>query len=659
MSQARWLLLTSQAVLWLQLLVQGQLQLLVALALPGLMFLQLWRPRQRLPSVSMRLITLSFLFFWVAGLTLAPGSFLQGVSNLLWLLIGLQQLEARRHEQHQRSVLMLLLGTGLAGLGAQGLAASLSQGLTALVALAGLHSLETGDQRMLTSLRRIAVLLVTALPLLLASFLLLPRLEPIWNLPVSARSARSGLTNQLAPGEIASLVLDQSLAARVSFKGGGPPAREQRYWRVLVHQRFDGRKWSAVDDPPRPKVQGEFASGPANQSWIVEPSRLLERPWDGRSLPQAGSPLVVSELGTLQNLRVQSDRQLYKLTDGTRSVSWQSAPPRAIDSQLIGNSNPRLQNLGRQWARQASKPEQRLALAREWFQGQDFAYSLKPGELGSTNPLDRFLFETRTGFCEHYAASFSALMRAAGVPSRVVVGYQGGDWQQPLGGSGFLQLKNSDAHAWSEVWLPDQGWIRIDPTAWVTPERIRRSLAASLSKEEQEELIKSTPSWLQGVLTQWDGLDYNWQLTVMGFDRQRQVALLGQSRWQGLTAVVAMGVALLAGLMAVRKPWQSTGDAARKCLDTVLRQLDKYGYSPYPGETLVCFFRRVGSTEEKLASILSELAQSYSRLRFAPSNQVESPSSLRLEMQKHTKHLKDSLRNGAIAAGPVRNNRMM
>jgi len=647
MSQAQWLLLTSQALLWLQLLVQGQLQLPVALALPGLMVLQLRPPRHGLPSASLRLITLSLLVLWGAGLALAPGGgLLRGVSNLLWLMLGLQQLEAHRHAQQQRSVLLLLLSIGLAGLGAQGLAASLGQGLTALVALAGLLSLETGGQRLLGSLRRTALLVAVALPLLLASFLLLPRLEPLWSLPSSANSGRSGLSQQLAPGELASLVQDRSLAARVSFADGSPPAREQQYWRVLVHQRFDGRTWSAADDWPRPEAQAAIAPGPASQRWIVEPSRLRERPWDGRSLPLGGSPLVVSELGTLESRTAQGERQLYNLATAASPASWQTQPPSAIDLQLPADANPRLQALGRQWARQGATPEERIALARQWFRAQAFAYSLEPGTLGPVDPLDRFLFQTRLGFCEHYAASFSALMRAAGVPARVVVGYQGGEWQQPVGGAGFLQLTNSDAHAWSEVWLPERGWVGVDPTAWVVPERIRRSLAESLSPTDQQRLSRPLPGWIEAAATQWRGLDYRWQAWVMGFDRQRQVELLGQSRWQGLAAIVAMGLALTAVLLPVWRPWRRVGDPARHCLEPVLRRLGRRGHRLAPGETLECFCRRVGTAEPAFASALEELAQLYSQWRFAPEDQVASRTTLFLGLRKRAQKLRASLGRG-------------
>jgi len=187
MHQTQKLLLASQVLLWLQLLLQGQLQPLLAIALPALMVLQLRPPKGALPRPWLLVLTAGLLLGWGISQALgASNGLLPSVSNLLWLMLGLQQLEAKRHEQQQRSVLLLLLGIGLAGLGSQGLAASLMQASAGLLALAGLHSLESGGQRLLGSLRRVAILVVIALPLLLASFVLLPRLEPLWSLPAGS-----------------------------------------------------------------------------------------------------------------------------------------------------------------------------------------------------------------------------------------------------------------------------------------------------------------------------------------------------------------------------------------------------------------------------------------------------------------------------------------
>ena len=225
-------------------------------------------------------------------------------------------------------------------------------------------------------------------------------------------------------------------------------------------------------------------------------------------------------------------------------------------------------------------------------------------------------------------------MRAAGVPARVVVGYQGGEWQQPAGDAGFLQLSNSDAHAWSEVWLPERGWVGVDPTAWVVPERIRRS----------QRLSKPLPGWLMAVATEWQGLDYRWQVWVMGFDRQRQLELLGQQRWQGLVALAAMALTLAGGLAALWRPWQHSQDRARRCLNQTLQLLQRHGYQIHAGEALACFCQRVGQAEPTLATELQLLAALYEQWRFGPA--AASSGAALLGLQASSRRIKACLARG-------------
>jgi transglutaminase-like putative cysteine protease len=621
MNAARRLQQLALTLLWVQLLLHGQLQPLVLVALPLLLVVSL--RQRRLPRPALLGLTALVLLLWASGASLGDRSaLLQSACNLLWLLCGLKLLEARRHNDQRRCSLLLLLAVGLAGVGGQALAASLLQAASALLALASLLALEAGPQPLGQLLRRSTVLVGLALPVLVAAFVLLPRLEPLWSLQLGGQG-RSGLSQRLAPGELARLVQDNGLAARVSF-AGQPPPPAQRYWRVLVHQRFDGSSWSAAVEPsePLPAQVAPSTTGPVLQRWLVEPSGLRQRPWDGQGEPTLASQLQLGSTGTLATTKPQQESSLYSLVANPAGGRWRQLAPTAADLQLPPVANPRLQALGRQWASQGSSAEARVNLAQTWFLQQGFRYTLEPGSLGSIDPLDGFLFETRAGFCEHFAASFSALMRAAGVPARVVVGYQGGSWQQPLGGEPYLQLRHSDAHAWSEVWLPPQGWVRVDPTGWVVPERLRRSLAASLNQADQQRLSPPPPGWLRAVADQWTGLDYRWQLWVMGFDRQRQLELLGNSRWQGLVALAAMAAALALGLVPLLWNLQRRGrggaDLARRQIDRLLKQLQQRGHSPAPGESLERFCLRVAELEPQWAQALNHLCSSYQQWRFDP-----------------------------------------
>lgn len=615
MKASRRLQLAALTLLWLQLMLLGQLQSGVAVAMPLLIMLGL---RQAQPQRGVvPALTAASLLIWAINASLGDRTaLLQSSCNLLWLLSGLKLLEARQPAGLQRCSLLLLVAIGLAGLSTQALGPSLVLAAASLLTLASLLSLHSRAQPLAALLGRSMKLVTLALPLLVAAFVLLPRLEPLWSLTPS-NQARTGLSSRLAPGELASLVQDDGLAARLSIAPNLLPPPEQRYWRVLVHQHFDGTSWSQADKAtalPRERASATPAAGQEN--WMVEPHGLTQRPWSGRGKPLTPA-LTTTSTGTLIGRSALQQRDLYKLDALNSRPEWQQIPPSALDLELPPAANPRLKALGNSWKRQSANPSERVLLARHWYLKQGFRYTLEPGALGSINPLDGFLFETRAGFCEHFAASFSALMRAAGVPARVVVGYQGGSWQQPMAGQGHLELRNSDAHAWSEVWLNGRGWVRVDPTAWVAPERVRRSLAASLSQADRARLGQQPPSWLKNLTSQWRGLDYRWQLWVMGFDRQTQRSLIGEGPWQGLVALAAMAMGLALGVLPLLRERRG-GDVMQRQLHRLLRHLARDGLSLQPGETLPQFSQRAGCSRPELRIPLAEVCQLYEQMRFDP-----------------------------------------
>lgn len=617
-------------LLWGQLLVSGQLQPLVAIALPALLLIGsrgIWVSG----STRLQLLTLGLLGAWVATTPVADRSiWLFSMANLLWLMAALKLLEAGSVASKRRAALVQLIGIGLAGVLSQNLAASLIQAASALLVVAALLSLETGPEPLQGLIRRSLALLAVLLPVVVIAFLLLPRLPALWSLPGNS-VGKSGLSEQLRPGELASLVQSGGLAARVELPSG-LPAPEQRYWRVLVHQRFDGSGWESVA-PPALLNQPADTDGTVIQRWLVEPSGLPWRPWSGAGLPAAEANLDLTRAGALWAGQARAERQLYAIRSTPTSDSWRFEPPTALDLAFPRGSNPQLEALGDSWGREGTTAEQRLQLAQAWFERQGFHYSLEPGRLPAQASLDAFLFERRVGFCEHYAASFSALMRAAGVPARVVVGYQGGRWQTPLAGTPYLQLEQSDAHAWSEIWLTGQGWVDVDPTSWIAPERIRQSLAASLNDRDRQRLMTSTPpDWIQALANQWEGLDTQWQVWVMQFDSATQNELLPswlKGRWQSLAAVLGIALSLGAALVVVLtlQPSRSDHDHLRQSLERCFQPLAQIGLRPQPGETLQQFCQRAWMQDPGLEPILMNLLNSYNQARFS-TEQACKPASL-------------------------------
>ena len=594
------------------------------------------------------------------GLTgVSPAQLLGALAIGLGALTALKLVEARRLGERRLVALLQLVGAGLQAALLPDLAPSLLQGATVLTALAGLLALEVGegpDWRSL--LRRSGSVLMAALPMALVLLLLVPRLGPFAALPgLEGGAALTGLNDSLDPGGIAVLADDPSPAARVSFPVGGPPPENERYWRVLVHDRFDGRQWLAAPGARRdgallnaPPTVGE--PGSLQELWLSEPSGLTTVPWSGSGRP-VGDALRQDGRGELRLRAPSGQRRVYAIAaaDGAENGLWRRLPPRPLDLQLAPGRNPRLEALAAGWARLPA-PQQRLAAAEAWFRSQGFRYTRSPGTLPERAPLDAFLFEQRAGFCGHFAGAFSALMRQAGIPARVVSGYRGGTWVTAIGGGSYLDLRRSDAHAWSEVWLPDRGWQRVDPSAWVTA---GAGPAPSLAGA-------GALGWLQ---RQWWGVDLAWSRLWLGFDRRSQEALLerllGERReLVGALVLALLVVGLAAGLGLLGWLGRRGGsDPLRRELERSLALLARQDLAPAPGETLPRFLARVQGQWPALTADLVALAEAYDAARFAPPRSGGAAAELR-ELRRCRRRLGRQLRhrnarsgNGAGHAGPA------
>jgi transglutaminase-like putative cysteine protease len=590
---------------------------------------------------------------WLAEGVLALGcvgldpTWLLGLFTLaLVLLAGLKLREARDRAGRRLVALLQLVACGLLAAQQADLLPSLQQLLAALLSLAGLLQLECGLALAWPRLlRRSLRVMAAALPVALVLFLLVPRVGPFGH-GMGAPSARAstGLSDDLDPGSIATLVDNSSPAGRVAFSDDRPPPADARYWRVLVHPRFDGRRWQreAEAESNRPPIgaaeTGRAAAGP-DQVWLVEPSRFTAVPWDGRA---AGSEsnLRRQPNGELRLLRPAHERRSYRLVEQRAPQPWQSLPPRADDLALPPDANPRLQALGRSWAALGT-PRQRVQAAEAWFRAGGFRYSTRPGTLPAQDGLDHFLFADREGFCGHYASAFSALMRAAGVPSRVVSGYLGGAWVEPVGGAPYLELRQSNAHAWSEVWLGDGGWQRVDPSGWTRGGATGQGPAAT---EEQT----SPWRWLQ---RQWWGLDMAWSRWWLGFDRAQQDALLrrllGEQRWAlGWLILGGTAAGLGTGLLLHRRRALAELDRPTRDLQALLQELARLPVVPSPGETLEQLAQRASALHPHLADPLAELVRCHAARRFARPASGGGPAS-RQRWQAALRELKRR-RRGAI-----------
>ncbi|MBA2078694.1 DUF3488 and transglutaminase-like domain-containing protein [Rhodanobacter sp. PCA2] len=507
----------------------------------------------------------------------------------------------------------------------QSLTATAGVALGLLPPLAALRSLEPGRRPPSSLWRELPSglgLLAAALPLALLGFLLLPRLNsPLWGAP-NPGEQRSGLSDSMTPSGFTRLLVDDSPALRVGFDGPPPPP-EQRYFRAYVMDRYDGSSWTYRDVANQSPVPVE-AGQTVRYHISLEPTRQ-------RVLPTLDVPLAAPPDASLRRDRVaMADKPVtalrdYSLESAVRyRLEPQLGPHRARWLQLPSGFNPRTLALGHAWRQRHGGDDAAIVQAAlALFHDGGFRYTLAPAELGR-DAMDDFLFDTHEGFCEHYSSAFTVLMRAAGIPARVVTGYQGGYWNA-LGR--YLLVRNSDAHAWSEVWLAGRGWVRVDPTAAVRPQRISQGAAAAVPGQ----LPWYQSGWLQAVRNRWDIVNRWWNLSVNGFDALRQRGLLKpfgirDTDASTLALLLAAGCVLcMAGGLAWVWRRREPEDAARAALRRLERKLARLGVARHAGEGPRDYLQRAAHALPAHHDRLIELMHHYLELRYAHPGPVTGP----------------------------------
>ncbi len=360
-------------------------------------------------------------------------------------------------------------------------------------------------------------LALQALPLTVALFLLFPRLaQPLWGLPLDSTQGKTGLSDKLSPGDLIELFLDDTPVFRASRFQPAMPPLDQLYWRAMVLWHFDGRAWKrgwlpaqarqkpAKDDTLRYLLVNEAYAG----NWLVS----LDWPVDGDYQAQL---TLDGQWISRQQWQPAGEHQLIS----ARTDRQESAHPLALSwgLQLPPAGNPQTRSWARQQLKKHGSPAAFLRFVLNHFNRENFYYSLTPQPLGE-NTVDDFLFRTRIGYCEHYASALAFTMRAAGIPARVVTGYLGGEYN-PLGQ--YIVVRKSDAHAWTEVWLKGQGWVRVDPTAAVAPERVQTAIRDQQAVHDQG--MMTVDIWLKQQL---DWLAYRWNRWFLQYNYDLQRSML-------------------------------------------------------------------------------------------------------------------------------------
>jgi len=387
---------------------------------------------------------------------------------------------------------------------------------------------------------------IQSIPLAIVLFIVFPRLSPFWQVP-SAKSAQTGLSESVTPGDIANLARSSELAFRVKFNTD-LPKYNQLYWRAMVMDEFDGRTWQQsknsafnnsesltkiTENMPRligPQSRYQIIAEPSYQKWLFSLAVV-----DPKSLGNNQISIISLPNYTIKSSKPISQTTSYQVTSYTETERDSSLndQQRQTNLHIPKGNNPRLQAQGQSLRLAYPDEIQRAQAVLNIIRTQDFHYTLSPPML-SGHELDQFFYQTKKGFCVHYASVFTFLMRASGLPARLVAGYLGGEYNKQ---SDHLSIYQYDAHAWAEIWVENKGWLRVDPTAAVNPERIESGLSHSLQQDSlyNDDLLNlhryKHLAWVNTLRLQLDSLDYQWARLVLGYSSKMQYDLLTQ--WFG------------------------------------------------------------------------------------------------------------------------------
>mgnify|MGYP001805968711 FL=1 len=468
------------------------------------------------------------------------------------------------------------------------------------------------------ALRVSARLALQAIPLTIVLFVLFPRLTaPLWSLGIDSSRGLMGMSDSMEPGNISELVVNGELAFRARFAGRRPNSN-QLYWRGPVLWTMNGRRWTPgappsdwqaparlieSDDP----IEYEIVMEPTKQRWLF----ALDMP-----VSEPEGAVISPDYQLLSNQPVTA----LKRYNARSALSYRTAEPEArvreLALELPANVTPRMRALVEDWRTQVA--DGREARADDWtlvqralahFNRENFYYTLLPPKLGA-NPADEFLFETRSGFCEHYASSFALLMRIAGIPSRIVLGYLGGETNEF---GGYTIVRQSDAHAWVEVLIEGRGWVRVDPTAAVDPSRIDNRVATELlgagaSVRFDLGEAAALARWMRDLRLLSDTLEANWQNWVLDFsaqDQRRLMERLGLGAWQeyGLAVLMVLAVSLtLGGILLVMMRERTERDPLERLYARLCQRLARIGLPRLPHEGPGDYGQRVVAARPDLAS---------------------------------------------------------
>lgn len=482
--------------------------------------------------------------------------------------------------------------------------------------------------KILDRLKTSSKLIALSIPIMVILFILVPRIPgPLWGLTQEQRGGITGLSDTMSPGQISDLITSNEVAFRVKFEAE-IPAQDKLYWRGPVMANFNGRTWSQLKHKTLKTLDLKQTTPPINYTITLEPHG---KNWlFGLDIPTqlAQNSYMSSEYQLTSNKPVND---LKRYTINSR-LSFQVGIDEPLDYLILAseypeNSNPQTQALGEKWAQQYQSDIEIVRQALNMFSTEEYVYTLQPPLLGK-NSSDEFLFKTRRGFCEHYASSFALLMRAASIPTRIVTGYQGGE-KNDVGD--YLIVRQSDAHAWTEVWLDDQGWIRVDPTAAVSPDRIEWGLDQALQDDFASFKIGKRNPFLGKLLYNWDSLQLKWNDWVLNYDQKKQANFLnnlgmGIRSWGDMVITLVISLVFITGgywLFGWYRERPTRPAEYELIINKLLKKLARSGYQRKPSEHSEEFLGRIKREQNFQDQKLGEIFQVYNKIKYAQGYQKQ------------------------------------
>lgn len=475
------------------------------------------------------------------------------------------------------------------------------------------------------AIKKSAIIMAQALPITLVLFFLFPRIQaPDWVFfNDSNTSAKTGLSHTLEPGSITSLALSAKLAFRVKFENDDIPPPRQRYWRGPVYSYTNGKRWiESLKYAYGPYMDAPKFSGKAYKyTMLLEPQN---KNWVyGLDMPaQFSTDIYKNQHHQLISKEHSTNRSEHSLVSYPHyNTGYITKGEFLENTQLPAPASERLNNFVQELKGFDGKNETFINNLLQHFKTKDFYYTLSP-PLMEENPIEAFLFETRRGFCSHYATSFVYLMRIANIPARVIGGYQGGEFNRV---GKFLEIRQADAHAWAEVWLENKGWVRVDPTAAVAPERVERGIdiEEQLSQGEVNfiSFVHKNYGWLKKSQQLWKSLDYSWQRWVVQYDTDNQSRFLSSLGINNLKTIIywMMGLITLITLFLAAYLFKNSHrsiDKASLYYSKFCRKLAKAGLSRQINESANDFASRVKSRFPEQRQNVITITRLYNQLRY-------------------------------------------